>query len=1021
MRPSPLSVEAPSPSPDVDSSRVTIEGGRDATKEVTAPICDARGRSVGRDCVGFTCAGRMWGGPSMQQAVVGRGTELAAFERLLTRVSAGAAALVIAGEPGIGKTTVWEAGRLAAAARGYRVLASRPLQSESGLPLSAFGDLFSGLGADTLTRLPTPQRQAFDVAMLLAEPPDIPIGHRTLSVATTTLLRVLGQGQPPLLIAIDDAQWLDPSSAALLVYALRRAQDCPIRLLVTMRGAGYEPLNLGASLPPERLERIVLGPLSVAALQQLVRERTGQSFSRLALVKIQAVARGNPFYGLEIARALIRSGEPLTAGRPLPIPATLTDPMAERLAALPAATRAALLVAAVAVESPSLELLARVGIVEPRRAVDAAARDGIVTVEADHVRFSHPLLLSAVLSGADPARIRELHLSLARVGDTDEARAQHRAFAADGADADAADLLDRAATRTRLRGAPIAAGELFELASSLTPACDGTHAASRVQRAAMCYLEAGEAKQARTLLEGLLQSPDLGEGRAAALQLLGQVRARSHSFREALGLAVQALEAAGDDHLVTASVELDIAFFTFCLGDIGGVGPHAHASVRHAEAVGADAVLAEALAGLSMAEFWTGGGLSEARMARAIALEDPARSAAFELRPSVVRALMQLWIGNIDAALEMLLAFRVEMIEGGQDTSLPFLSLHLVLASLWRGDLSGAAQFAEECWDTATLTDEPVGRALALTVRSLVHALGGPFELARREAADALALFQQSQFTIYTTWPLWALGFLELSSGNARRVDELLQPLSDAVTSLALSEPILGVFLPDEIEALARLGELERAQRYMEWLERGAAALDRPWERAVVGRCRGLIAAAAGDMRMAIAHVDGAIGEHQRLSMPFELGRTLLVKGQIHRRVKEKRRASDALEKARSIFEAVGAPLWTARATAELARIGLRPAAPMELTQTELRIAELAASGMTNRLIAKAAFVAPKTVDNVLGRVYRKLGIASRAELGATMASTSNPATGQGARGLSGPLPSPSVGGVGGGGPAVDA
>ena len=154
-----------------------------------------------------------------------------------------------------------------------------------------------------------------------------------------------------------------------------------------------------------------------------------------------------------------------------------------------------------------------------------------------------------------------------------------------------------------------------------------------------------------------------------------------------------------------------------------------------------------------------------------------------------------------------------------------------------------------------------------------------------------------------------------------------------------------------------------------------------------------MIAAAGGDLQSALGALETAVAEYQRAGMPLELARTLLVKGQVHRRNREKRLADEALREAARIFTDAGAQLWTERARTELARVGLRPRAPAELTQTERRVAELAATGMTNRQVATAAFLAPKTIDNVLGRVYRKLGIASRAELGAVMARSDGPVT----------------------------
>jgi DNA-binding CsgD family transcriptional regulator len=925
----------------------------------------------------------------MQPGVIGRGSELAAVDRLLNQMAAQRAILVIEGEPGIGKTTLWEAALSAAAGRGYQVLSARPAQPESSLPLSGFCDLFADVAPGHWQLLPAPQRQALEIALRLAEPLGVPAEQLTLSVATVTLLRELSRGERPVLIAIDDAQWLDSGSAALLSYALRRVAECRIGVVATTRRGTQGPvLGQDDRLESGWFETLALGSLSVGALHQLLAERSGKSLSRLAIVKIHAASGGNPFYALEIDRALIRDGQTVTPGRPLALPETLAELMKERITALPRRTREALVPVALALEPPTLEMLARIGIESPQECLAQAVRDGVVTVDGDRVRFTHPLLASAAVTGVRSARIREAHRVLAQVAGSEEARAQYRALAAEGPDENVAESLDAAAGRARLRGAPIAAAEILELARSLTPGQQPEKANRRAQGAAQCYFEAGEPERAGRLLEHLVDNAVPGGAeRAVALQLLGQVRARSHSFTEALRLALEALPEAVEDAPLAAGIELDLALYTFCLGDLPGAVTHARAAVSHAEVTRLDGLSAEALACLSMAEFWLGNGRSPARMAAALSLEDPHRLGPLEMRPRFVQALLLLWTGSLDDALALLLALRTELMERGQETALPFLLLYLVIASLWRGDRKSASRFAEQCWDIAVLNGDPVARALGLSGRALVDALGGLAEQARQEAGEALMLFQASQWAIYATWPLWALGTVELSLGNAARVDELLRPLADGITAMDRGDPILGIVLPDEIEALAELGELERAERYLLWLERGGRELDRPWALALAARCRGLIAAVQGDLDLAIRALDQAVVEHRRLPMPFELARTWLVKGQVHRRRKEKRLGSEALQDALRIFDEVGAPTWAARARSELARIGLRPRAPGELTQTERRVAELAANGMTNQQVAAAAFLSPKTVDNVLGRVYRKLGIASRAQLGAFMAS----------------------------------
>ena len=309
----------------------------------------------------------MYGEGVMQAGLIGRGAELRAVTRLLDGAVVGRTGLVLGGEPGIGKTAILEAAIERARGRGYRVLSARPAAAESSLPLSGFGDLFLASAAELLARLPDPQRPAVEAALLLGDPVQRPADQRTLAVATTTMLSLLSDREP-VLIAVDDAQWLDAGSIALLSYALRRLADRRIGLVAAVRRSSADGRVLGVDtwLEPDRLEVIQVGPLTVAALHRLVSDRTGTSFSRLAIVRIHAESGGNPFYALEIARALTRAGERVTPTSPLPIPDTLAELTSDRIRALPARTRGALLVAALALEPPSLDVLSGAGVTDPR-------------------------------------------------------------------------------------------------------------------------------------------------------------------------------------------------------------------------------------------------------------------------------------------------------------------------------------------------------------------------------------------------------------------------------------------------------------------------------------------------------------------------------------------------------------------------------------------------------------------------------------------------------------------------------
>jgi len=188
-------------------------------------------------------------------------------------------------------------------------------------------------------------------------------------------------------------------------------------------------------------------------------------------------------------------------------------------------------------------------------------------------------------------------------------------------------------------------------------------------------------------------------------------------------------------------------------------------------------------------------------------------------------------------------------------------------------------------------------------------------------------------------------------------------------------------FLPDEVEALVAIGNLEEAKALLLPFERRARRLERVWALAVTARCRALIASAEGEVAGALRHLSRSLAEHDRLGQPFELARTLLVAGQIHRRMKEKRASKQALQRAVVIFEQLGSPLWADKARAELARVGLRPSAPLGLTPTEEQVARLVAGGKTNREVAAELFVSVRTVEDNLSRIYRKLGVRSRAGL----------------------------------------
>jgi DNA-binding CsgD family transcriptional regulator/tetratricopeptide (TPR) repeat protein len=541
--------------------------------------------------------------------------------------------------------------------------------------------------------------------------------------------------------------------------------------------------------------------------------------------------------------------------------------------------------------------------------------------------------------------------------------------------------LEEAAVTARARGAPVAAAELFELSIERTPPGKAERRTVRQVSAAKSWFDAGDLGRAEAMLMQVTAGPLAASIRARALGLLAQLHSRRSSFALALAVGQEALEAATGDDALSADLEMDVGYFCVSLGDIPGSLEHAQRALVAAERTGARGVLADALGVTAVLQFMAGGGLDEDRVRRARELEDPTRERTWQMSPEFTYGCMLLYSGRLDEALLVLGRLHADSLDRGQESPIPYSCFWLAWAHVWRGDFAAARRCADESSKAAALLEDPAAHAFALTTSALVHAHDGSTDDARREALEAVHRLQELGWLVGSVYALWALGIAELSSGNPAAVDAALGPLSAQVTALPAGDPLFGLFLPEEVEALVELGELDRADSLLQWLEQRASALDRAWARAAAGRCRGLLWTARGDSDRGVVVLEDALAQHARSDMPFERARTLLVKGQVHRRRKEKRLATAALREAQQTFARLGARQWALKATAELSRLGLRPSKADELTPTERRIAELAVAGLANSEIAERAFLTTKTVEANLTRVYHKLGIRSRGGL----------------------------------------
>lgn len=884
--------------------------------------------------------------------VVGRDSELQAVGAFLA--SEGHGALAIVGEPGIGKTTLWEEGLARGRASGATVLVARPTEAESRLAFAGLADLLAGVPEDRLSALPAPQRTGLAVA-LLRVPSTRPPERRVVATAFLTLVRALA-AESAVLCAIDDLHWLDAPSAAVLDFALRRLAGEPVHALVSVRKRESLLPSLERELGLESLE---LGPLSVGALHRVLADTLGRTFARPVLVRIARASGGNPLFALEIARELERSG----ASRRVPVPQSLDALVRARVQALPAQARDALLRAAT-LARPDVDL------VDP--ADLAGAEDaGLVRVEADgRIQFVHPLFASAVYAAASAAQRREAHRAVAELVLDPEERARHLGLAAVAPGEDVVRELEAAAGHARLRGAPDTAAELTELALQLAR----PSARPRLQLELAEHLHlASDFAAARELLEKLRGSLDSGDLRARASLALAEIDYWHGGESVATRLADDALADARDP-LLHARCQVAVAMYAGTV-DL----PKASAAARDAltlleSRADADAgLIAAALSARVRAELFRGHGLDLETAMRALALEQAAAPAAVDTRVVFKLGQWLRYVDDLDGARARLDQAERQANEEGDDSSLANILLNRVILETWAGDWEEASGLAERMLDA--FGQQGFGPEVHDLWRAYVDAHAGRLEAVRASAAAA-----HSQEPLVSA--LWdrCVGLAELAAGDVVAADRHLSRALALLARVDFREPAIWRVDGDAIEAALAVRDIERAARLLARFEQQAARSQIPWSLAVSARCRGLVLAARGELEAAADALEGALTAHDRSPVPFERARTLVAQGQVMRRLKRKRRARESLEEARAVFARLGTEAWSERVDEELRRVTVRRA-PRELTATELRIAELAAAGFSNPEIAAQVFVSRKTVEANLARVYRKLEISTRAQL----------------------------------------
>ena len=904
--------------------------------------------------------------PAGERRLVGREHELATIEAALTGALRGEpSALLLHGEPGVGKTALLRAAT--ARAGDLRVLSATGIEAESEL---AFAGLTEMLGpiAEHRATLPQAQAAALEGALGLS---DATVGDPLTVFAAALALIGLAAADTPVLIVVDDAQWLDGSTLDALRFVAKRLGACRATLLLATREeldpAGWPSADILVVRGLERDPALAL--LGEEGMTAAVRER------------LVTATAGNPLALWEMPAQLTdaqRSGrEPLAD--PLPAGASLERVYRGRVGALPQGTREALLMVA----ATHADALAPVAAALRARGIDvdtlaAAEAAGLVERRDDRVVFSHPLVRSAVYWGAPlPAR-RAAHAALAEHAEA-ESRAWHLAAAATAADEQVAAALEDAARAAERRGALAAATEAFERAGRLSPA--GARVRRRSEGARTAVL-AGRLDVARHTLDDLLTEPH---------------DATVHADLELMRATVMLL---GGEPL---------AAYELLIGEAGRIEPH-------------DRPRAAALLSAAGIALLVGGHVRDlhavAERARELAGPDA------DLVPTVLLAEALAAAGDVEPARELLLGREEELLAFGAH---PGPVQELVVIAAFALAILEEWPRAERLLDGLIAGARRAGavRALAfpLAVSAGLDVRRGHWSRARRKGCEALPIAEETSPGFALTYAIATLAFLDAAQGRERscrelaarlervaaefelpaawafsattsglldlglgRIDAAVAHLEQAVAHLAawgLEHP---GFLPAEaylIEALTRARRVPEARVRQAALEERAQRSGGWWPRGSVALGRGLLAQEDFD-----GHFDEARECYGELPSPFDVARTELAWGERLRRERRRTEARAQLTAALAGFDRLGARPWAARARAELAAAEggrSRSAAADEapLTHKEGEVADLVAAGATNREAAAALFLSPRTVEHHLRQVYRKLGVRSRTELAA--------------------------------------
>jgi DNA-binding CsgD family transcriptional regulator len=890
--------------------------------------------------------------------IFGREPELRAVRAFLDQGSS-ARGLLLFGPPGVGKTTLWEAGVSAARERGVRVLCTQASEAEAQLAFTALIDLLDGVGTEGLD-VPAPQLQALEVALLRAPPAGAPPDAKAIAFGFLNTLRALEAGGP-LMLAVDDLQWLDAPSADALAFAARRLDHADVRLLLTKREGPPTPLE--DALAPRNLACLEVGALSLGATRRLLSERLELSLPRHVLRRLHESTLGNPLFALEVGRRLA-ARESLEPAEDFPVPERVEDLLGTQVEALPPDVRRLLLAVALnaALQAPQLVKVAG------STALDDAVDRGLLRVDAGRLRPSHPLLAAAAKARSGARERRRLHLELASVVADEEVRARHLALAAEGTDEELAATLAAAARSAGARGAVRDRVELAEHALRLTPS-DAPERSERLLSLADSLSVSGTREDERRLtglLQPQLDSLPSGTARVRAYLLLtdGLIESNDDIQRH----LDQALAESRDDAALRARVLAEIS---------ENMALIRVERIREAESLAREAASVVGLQGRPLHSLSWALAL-QGRDVFHLCEEDPAPGLRTLTSPKRTLSRQLTWRGELGRARQVLTQLLSLADDRGEAYSYALLRLHLCQLELRIGDCVAAGPLLDE-WGESS---DP----LMWPMYERSHAL---LAAARGLPAEAVSWGEKTIALAERTGARWdwleahrAVGLAELLRREPARAAESLRAVWVHTEREGVDEPGVFPVAPDLVEALVNMGELEEARATTERLRELSGAQEHPWGLVSARRCDASIRLASTYDDPAADCLAEAAASYGRLGLRFDHARTLLSLGRVQRQSRKWAAARASLESAAGTFDELGSPGWAEAARSELARVGARrPRAAGELTEAEQRVAQLAADGLSNKEIAGRLFVTVRTVEVHLKHAYAKLGIRSRTQL----------------------------------------